>query len=161
MSDTRKLGIRANADGTVLQAHNPRWITHDYPQEEAYLRRLFNDESIQIDHVGSSAVPGLKTKPAIDICVAIQNDEQLQKIAYSLAGTGYEHKSRAHPGTSVQSYTKKNEEGQTTHLLHLVESGGIEHQRFLFFKRYLAEHLEKMKEYESVKIEADKLSAMH
>ena len=44
-----------------------------------------------IEHIGSTAVPGLAAKPIIDIDVVIENDALLPAVITSLAELGYTH----------------------------------------------------------------------
>jgi len=47
--------------------------------------------ALSIEHVGSTAVPGLEAKPIIDLDVVIASDAQLPAAIQALASLGYVH----------------------------------------------------------------------
>lgn len=44
-----------------------------------------------IQHVGSTSIPGMKAKPIIDIDVGLENWGNFEKVKKALASIGYEH----------------------------------------------------------------------
>ena len=54
----------------VIAPYDPRWPVL-FDELEALLRSAIGDEVISIDHVGSTAVPGLAAKDVIDIQVTV------------------------------------------------------------------------------------------
>ncbi len=54
----------------VIQAYDPHWPQR-YAVEEHQLWAVLAASAIQIEHIGSTAVPGLAAKPIIDISVAV------------------------------------------------------------------------------------------
>ncbi|MBN2044565.1 MAG: GrpB family protein, partial [Anaerolineales bacterium] len=57
-----------------LHPNNPLWPTA-YQSEAALLKPLFGREFTLIEHIGSTAIPGLRTKPIIDILVVVDQIE--------------------------------------------------------------------------------------
>ena len=57
--------------------------------EIARVRGALGDVAVQIDHVGSTAVPGLAAKPIIDIQVFVATIEPFAAYADPLAALGY------------------------------------------------------------------------
>ena len=55
-----------------VQAYDPAW-PHLYAQEAAQLRALLGAAILALEHVGSTAVPGLDAKPIIDIDLSLEN----------------------------------------------------------------------------------------
>jgi GrpB-like predicted nucleotidyltransferase (UPF0157 family) len=49
------------------------------------------DTAVAIEHVGSTAVPGLAAKPVIDIDVVIDTERRLDEAITRLAALGYTH----------------------------------------------------------------------
>jgi GrpB-like predicted nucleotidyltransferase (UPF0157 family) len=74
----------------IIVPYNPDW-----PGEFAALARVLAAQlgslAQHIEHIGSTAVPGLAAKPIIDIDVVIENDALLPAVITSLAGLGYTH----------------------------------------------------------------------
>jgi len=49
------------------------------------------DIAVGIEHVGSTAVPGLAAKPVIDLDIVIPSQQELPLMVVRLAGLGYEY----------------------------------------------------------------------
>lgn len=80
------IGLRI---GTVaLSDHDPRWL-RIFVREKRLLRRLLGDEIVGIEHVGSTAVPGLKAKPIIDVAIGTRALEIVARWAPVLQAEGY------------------------------------------------------------------------
>lgn len=47
------------------------------------------DIALRIDHVGSTAVPGLAAKPIIDMDIVVDSDDRIRPVIARLAGLGY------------------------------------------------------------------------
>lgn len=72
-----------------LTDHDPRW-----PDAFARLRdRIWpacrDAGALAVEHVGSTAVPGLAAKPVIDLDVVIRADADLPPVQAALVGLGY------------------------------------------------------------------------
>ena len=57
----------------------------------ARIRPALGDLVERIEHVGSTAVPGLAARPIIDIVIVIKNRTHLQDAIARLAAIGYQH----------------------------------------------------------------------
>jgi GrpB-like predicted nucleotidyltransferase (UPF0157 family) len=72
----------------LLQSHDPAW-----QEEFLHLKKLFtvelNEFSIEVEHVGSTAIPGLIAKPILDIDIIIENKDQLNGLSQKLEKLGY------------------------------------------------------------------------
>jgi GrpB-like predicted nucleotidyltransferase (UPF0157 family) len=77
----------------------PEIIVCDYaaawPDQFAQLKQIIwpavRDLALAIEHVGSTAVPGLAAKPIIDLDIVISNARDLPAIIERLKNLGYEH----------------------------------------------------------------------
>ncbi|MBV8300643.1 MAG: GrpB family protein, partial [Candidatus Dormibacteraeota bacterium] len=56
--------------GVVLVAYDPAWPSM-FEQLAARIRSALGDRLVQIEHVGSTSVPGLRAKAIIDIALAV------------------------------------------------------------------------------------------
>jgi len=63
--------------------HNPEWSQH-FLELKHEIQLLIHPKSAQIEHFGSTAVPGLVAKPVIDILVGISDLTLLPKLVDSL-----------------------------------------------------------------------------
>ena len=70
--------------GTVeLENYNENW-KKEYEKEERLLKEVLKDDIIEIHHVGSTSIPGLKAKPVIDILIVIKDLSEINKIEEKL-----------------------------------------------------------------------------
>ena len=60
-----------------------------FGEEEQRLRRALGNRADRIDHVGSTAVPGLAAKPIVDIQVSVADVEDERSYLPALEAAGY------------------------------------------------------------------------
>jgi len=97
-----------------LVPHDPRWLLC-YTAAEIELRRCLGHRLIAIEHVGSTAVPGLDAKPIIDIMVGVASLDLPPGLMADLEQLGYEHQP-ADTVTGRVFFSKGPESGRTHHL---------------------------------------------
>ena len=115
-------------------------------------QRIFSHlkEDLQIEHVGSSAVPGLAGKGIIDIAIATEKKDQ---IVNKLQELGYDF--RLEYSTESRFFFKIQrpdlEEGKRTYHIHVMSSKSKEWLDVLFFRDYLKDHPQDAKRYADLK----------
>lgn len=65
-----------------------------YAREEARIRSALGACVLAVDHVGSTAVPGLPAKDRIDIDLIVGEPAAEDEYVPALAGTGYSLRTR-------------------------------------------------------------------
>lgn len=85
-----QIAPRERAEPVVVVDSDPAW-----PLVFAALRDglapLFGDLAAGIEHVGSTAVPGLEAKPIVDIDVVLRRADDMPEAIRLLTGAGYAH----------------------------------------------------------------------
>ena len=77
-------------EGVELTPYSPMWpVTFDI--EKGRLIEVFGPDAVIIEHVGSTAVPGLGGKPIIDILVGAPSVEVFDRYIPALVESGYRH----------------------------------------------------------------------
>ena len=76
--------------GIIIQEYSPTWAATFEQLRSVYLRHLV-DLVLDVQHVGSTAVPGLAAKPIIDIDLIISQREHLDNVVEKLRLLGYDH----------------------------------------------------------------------
>jgi len=97
-----------------LASHDPRWLDC-YTAAANDLKECLGNRLIAIEHVGSTAVPGLDAKPIIDIMVGVASLDLAPDLMANLEQLGYEHQ----PADTVAGrvfFSKGPESGRTHHL---------------------------------------------
>jgi GrpB-like predicted nucleotidyltransferase (UPF0157 family) len=82
------LGMRGGQN--YLVPPNPRWFTL-FEEESSRLRSVLPPEAVEIQHVGSTAVPGLHAKPIIDIAIAATDHRVADEWQGSMWSLGYDY----------------------------------------------------------------------
>lgn len=131
----------------ILTEHNPKWSVY-YQEEAAFLRSIFADRVVRMNHIGSSSIPGIIAKPTIDILLEVSEGIDLQSITDQMEEEGYVVNNP--PGDLImflKGYTPKGFVGQAMHI-HVRHTGDWGE---LYFRDYLIAHPEVAKEYEKLK----------
>jgi GrpB-like predicted nucleotidyltransferase (UPF0157 family) len=137
------------AEGAVrLLDSDKRWPDL-YRAEEARLRAALGPMALAIEHFGSTAIPGIKAKPILDILVGIARFEDGPRLIEPLAMLGYDY-----VGAEIVPDDHLFGLGQPRlHLLHAVEHGGYHWTRDLKFRDRLRADPALAAAYEQLKIE--------
>lgn len=126
--------------GTVkVIPYNPLWAGL-FEEERRALKAIFGDRFLAIEHVGSTAVPGLPAKPIIDINVAITSLTDAQDFIEKLPELGYQYfpkRSYPVPEYAYRHFFAKGPESSRTHYLKLIELDDKEWEDSIFFRDYL------------------------
>lgn len=84
---------RYDADWVELHDYTPTWRSR-FEREQKVLAEALGDVALDIQHVGSTSVPGLCAKPIIDIIVGVRSLKQfsvcdirtLEQLGYVFRG---------------------------------------------------------------------------
>jgi GrpB-like predicted nucleotidyltransferase (UPF0157 family) len=142
-----------SADPIVVVPYDHAWPSL-YEKERARIERAIGPWVEGIEHVGSTAVPGLAAKPVIDIMVGVKSLENSPILVERLVGIGYEYVPEFERVLPFRRYFRKTREGRRTHQVHLVERSNTEWwDRHLLFRDYLRADPEIAGEYARLKYE--------
>lgn len=136
-----------------LEGYSDKWIDLYRAERKRILDSFLPSEVVQIDHIGSTAIPGIKAKPTIDILLQIAEFTAILKVKSCFQYLGYylnEHPENPAPHlTFVKGYTPEGFKGQAYHV-HIRYPGDWDEIRF---RDYLIKHKTVAKEYEALKEE--------
>jgi GrpB-like predicted nucleotidyltransferase (UPF0157 family) len=129
-----------------LMPHTERW--HGlFTEEVDRLSVAVGEYVLAVEHVGSTAICGLRAKPIIDIAVAVREVADAEKCVVPLERIGYEY--RGEQGIAGRHFFGKGE--PRTHHLHMVEMGSDVWRSHLLFRDYLRQHRDVREKYEKLK----------
>ena len=110
-----------------------------------------------IQHVGSTSIPGMKAKPIIDIDVGLENWSDFEAVKKALAEIGYEHEGdKGITGREAFCRNGKvhNENlDSIDHHLYVCSVNNEEYKRHILFRNYLRNHDEARDRYNQIKEE--------
>lgn len=75
----------------ILHAYNPRWV-YEFRRLRAVYREAASGLVSRVEHVGSTAIPGMVAKPILDIDLVIPTIADFERITAVLEYLGYRHK---------------------------------------------------------------------
>lgn len=117
-----------------------------FEAERALIAAALTLPSEHIEHIGSTAVPGLGAKPIVDVMVGVDSESAYPPFVALLAPLGYEHRGDTVPGTL---YNRK--QGPPRVNAHLCVFGGEFWVENLLFRDYLRGHPATARKYEALK----------
>lgn len=143
--------VREHVD---IVAYDPNWPEQYAAVEAKLVRSLPPDLIIRIDHIGSTAVPGCRAKPIVDVQVEVTNLQRVrEEVVPIMDDMGYEFIWRPTMGERSAFYAwfiLRDARGQRTQHVHMVEPDEASEDR-LIFRDHLRAHAEDVKRYEALK----------
>lgn len=141
-------------DPIVIAPHDPTW-TQRFRELAADLRAALGPVALRIDHIGSTAVPGLAAKPVIDLQVSVAALEPDSAYRPALERRGWVF--RAANDDRTKRYFREPVGARRTHL-HVRRAGSFSEQAALLLRDYLRATPARAAEYAALKHE---LAARH
>lgn len=135
----------------MLEKYSEKWV-EKYNKEAEIIKNALPAEILDIQHIGSTSIPGLSSKPIIDIAILVLSIENISYFADLLEKIGYKYKPEL---SSVERIFLRKGDPVEYHL----SVSCIPHtywERQILFRDYLKAHKEFIKEYEDLKKEAIK-----
>ncbi len=134
----------------IIVPYDPRW-PQLFQAESELIRKQIGSYLDALEHVGSTAVPGLAAKPIIDIMPGLRQLSDARGCIEPLAAIGYEYVPEYENELPERRYFRKGPPEGRTHHVHMVETATEFWQRHLLFRDYLRIHQETAEEYEALK----------
>jgi len=135
----------------VLKEYNPQYNEWYEIEKQSIFSNINADNIARINHIGSSAVVGLISKPTVDILLEVVNDCDILRLIDDLIVIGWGlMKKQDEPIklTFNKGYTPNGFADKVYHL-HVRYSGDWEE---LYFRDYLIEHADVANEYGILKL---------
>ena len=126
---------------------------HQFEAHAYDIADVIGSDGVRVEHVGSTAIPGLLGKPQIDIAVLFADRDHFEDTAAYQPGmqeAGYNY--RADPSNMGEQYFTLESSGGirkvSAHFLHIDNEWG---RQLLVFRDYLREHSDECDMYGTVK----------
>lgn len=131
-----------------LADSKPEWAAL-FAAEKARLEAAIGPLMLGVEHFGSTAIPGLRAKPILDILVGLRRFEDGPALVAPLEALGYRYLgSDRIPGDHLFLYGEP-----TRHHVHALEHGGRLWTRQLRFRDALRADPALAAEYEALKLD--------
>jgi GrpB-like predicted nucleotidyltransferase (UPF0157 family) len=115
--------------------------------EKSVLLDVFRSVAVQVEHVGSTAVPGLGAKPVIDIMLGVDHLAAVETRISDLTARGYEYVQRYEAAFPERRLFAKPCQRPRAFHLHAVEHSTAFWRRHLLFRDFLRHRPEVAAEY--------------
>ena len=87
-----------------------------YQEEEKKIKKILKDNLVFIEHIGSTSIPNLKSKPIIDILISVNSLEDVDLKKNEFEKIGYEYMGEF--GIKNRRYLRKGGV-ERTHQIHI------------------------------------------
>jgi GrpB-like predicted nucleotidyltransferase (UPF0157 family) len=135
-------------DEIVIVDYDPKW-PRLFAEEQRDILQAAPESILQVEHIGSTAVPGLAAKPIVDLMARSRTVPLNPQSIHALAGIGYED--LGEHGIPGRHFFRKGQP-RSFHL-HVVADYGVFWNRHLHFRDYLRSHPDAAADYADVKRE--------
>ena len=141
MSNVRRELVR-------LMPYNPEWATTGALVKRE-ITSVLGPVAIEIAHIGSTAVPGMKARPIIDIAVAVRSFDKIPQYYDELLLLGYNHKGDTDSENQIFLSAQKN---HFNIYIHIVIHGKTLWNSYVSFCDCLKRDKETREKYEQLKV---------
>ncbi len=137
--------------GTVaLCRHQSEWpaVAQETISE---LRHIFGHTAVDIQHIGSTAIPAIQAKPIIDLAVGVRRFDDLTDVLPVLERSGVYTRSHNRFSNDLL-YVVNDAENRRLIQIHILIFGSPQWRNYVDFRDYLNAFPEKAREYEALKL---------
>jgi GrpB-like predicted nucleotidyltransferase (UPF0157 family) len=130
----------------VIADYDPRWPDR-FADEASRIRAALGESALAVEHIGSTAVPGLAAKPIVDILLVVADSTEEDAYVPPLQAAGYELRVRE-PGFFEHRMLRTP--ARDVHV-HVFSPGCVEIERYLLLRDRLREVAAEREPYERTK----------
>ncbi len=139
------------ASSIVVADYDPGWPAL-FEQERARIGMALGPLALVIEHIGSTAVLGLPSKPIIDLLLGVPSlEEARERCIQPFEELGYIYIPDYERWLPGELFFRKGPPGPWTHHVHLMEPAHANWETRLVFRDYLRAHPEAVRAYADIK----------
>lgn len=132
-----------------LLPHDPGW-EREFFTVEAELYKAWGDNCLDIQHVGSTAVPAICAKPILDVAVRLHSIRAMDTRALEALGYGY--CGARHGNEDHHLFVLRGGGELSLRHIHCYDQSEPEFFRLVGFRDYLNAHPEAATQYQALKL---------
>lgn len=133
----------------IIVDYDPQWPIL-YEEEKRLILRVVGHKVLAIEHVGSTAVPGLGAKPIIDMMSGVRQSPDAEECIPLLRDIGYTSVT-PQPDDPDHYYCLGKGPHSVGYHLHLMKFGSDSWEKHLLFRDYLRTHPSVSQQYYEIK----------
>jgi len=146
------------SDFVKLAEYNPEWKAL-FQKEKTLFQKTFGKTIIDIQHIGSTSIPGLVAKPIIDINIGVKSLEVVEEMKEKFKKIGYDYKvldlrqmkNKNRKKVEEQELFVKNLKPEIAYHIHITVYNSDYWKKDLLFRDYITNNSSRAKEYIELK----------
>jgi GrpB-like predicted nucleotidyltransferase (UPF0157 family) len=131
-----------------LLPHNKKWAD-EYRQVKRQIEQIWNDNIMDIQHVGSTAIKNIPAKPILDIAVRLKSIQYMDVDAFMRLG--YEYCGPRGGCDTYHLYILRGENHISLRHIHCYDASNHEFFQLVGFRDYLNSHPDVAMKYSELK----------
>ena len=149
----------------MVVAYQLRWV-EEFARIAARIRELVGPAATRIDHIGSTAVPGLGAKDVIDLQISVGDLERADAVTGPLRSAGFRQdepflydvfQGKGATDVELRKVFLREPEGERRAHIHVREIGRFNQRYALVFRDYLRAAEDARAAYQQLKREAARI----
>ena len=158
-------GVPGTPRPVEVMAYQPRWVD-EFTRIARRIRECAGPAVARIDHIGSTAVPGLGGKDVIDVQITVPDLDAAGGLTGALRAAGFRHgaaleydafRPRSATDPELRKLFMREPDGERRAHVHIRERGRFNQRYALLFRDYLRVSAEARAAYELLKRQAAQL----
>lgn len=127
----------------IIADYDSAWVEKFVRERERIFAACGRDAFVRIEHIGSTAVPGLAAKPIVDMMPGLRSLDDATPLIPLLEAIGWQYASEAERPTVIDEgmpfrrYFRKDEDGKRAFHMHMVAVTSEFWRDHLAFRNYL------------------------
>jgi GrpB-like predicted nucleotidyltransferase (UPF0157 family) len=152
-----KLGLKN--DEVRLETYDPEW-KQEFERVKQQIMNYTGLSGDQIEHIGSTAIKGMPSKPIIDILIGVDDLQKVEKpFLDGLKQAGFLRLKVNRPGEIVLAKFIDDTYSGKSHYIHMTGYNSELWRNLIFFRNYLNANESERVKYEKIKLEYVKKSS--
>jgi GrpB-like predicted nucleotidyltransferase (UPF0157 family) len=125
----------------VITDYNPEW-PRMYEKEKTLILQSIGHIIADIEHIGSTSVPGLGAKPIVDIMIGLHRLDDAAECIPRLEAIGHTYHPEFEDQVPERRFFRKGPDEARTHHIHMVERSSSFWADRIVFRDYMRTHEE-------------------
>jgi GrpB-like predicted nucleotidyltransferase (UPF0157 family) len=135
----------------TIEDYNSEW-KEKFEQEANKIKDLLGERIISIEHIGSTSIPRVKSKPIIDMAILVSSHNDADSVAEELTKLGYPFDiEKQHALESAERHLLRKGNPTEYHLSIAYADKASFWERQILFRDYMRNHPEAVEEYNQLK----------
>lgn len=132
-----------------ISEYNQNWV-NKFDSIKKFVLKVFGDKALQIEHVGSTSIPGMKAKPIIDILIIVKDVKDLSLETVKMIDAGYEW-GENYIASDTLLFFKTGPASDKLENIHVCQINAPQARQFLVMRDFFRKFPKKAEQYANLK----------